>query len=65
MPTIYFKTQENIEPDSRNVPLGDTKERSTTDQTSSIITISESFECSTNLPSTTGEVLELNESTTA
>ena len=66
MPTIYVKKQDNVELASRNVSLGDTKrERGTTDQTSSIMIVSESFESTTNLPSAVGEVLELNESTTA
>ena len=66
MPTIYLKNHDESELRSRVVSLGETKkERGTTDQTSSITTISESLESTTNLPYTEGEVLRLKKYTTA
>lgn len=66
MPTIYLKSRDESELQSRVVSIGETKrERGTTDQTSSILTISESLESTTNLPYTEGDILDLKENTTA
>lgn len=67
MPTIYLKNNEELEQHSCNITLGEIrKDRVTTDQPSSDITISEPSESITsNIPFTTGELLTVKKNTTA
>ena len=67
MPTIYLKSNEELEQRSRIISLGEIKkERGTTDQSPSDLIISESSESITsNMPFTEGEIMAVKKNTTA